>query len=431
MSENQHVTVKSAIALGVGSMVGAGIFALMGEAAALAGSAIWLSFLAAGVITILTGYSFVQMGMRYPSRGGIVEYLVQAYGSGLFSGACSVLFYIAQVIGMTMIALAFGKYSVRLLGLTEHVDLFQRISGSAIIVLLAALQLVGSRFVGKLQRLIVIGNLVLLSVVAVGLWFMAEPARLSVESWPAAAPLMGSLALTYFAYTGFAVICNSVEDMANPSRDLPLAMFTTIGIVVVLYVVLALATTAAVNHEQLVSSGPLLLVEAARAAFGDIGFKVLLISAVVATVTCINGGLYGMTRITYSLAEKGDLPERFGKDIGVSTRGLTISAALGILMLNLMSLTTVASLGSATSLLVYFLVNLGAFRLIRGSIWSRTVIFLSVVACLLAVGVWILYTLKYNPTSLIIFVMFLAAALVVEYGMQRVKGRKIQVHTQP
>ena len=69
-------SVPSAVALGIGSMVGAGIFALMGEAAALAGSAVWLSFLAAGVITILTGYSFVQMGVRYPSRGGIVEYLV-------------------------------------------------------------------------------------------------------------------------------------------------------------------------------------------------------------------------------------------------------------------------------------------------------------------------------------------------------------------
>ena len=157
----------------------------------------------------------------------------------------------------------------------------------------------------------------------------------------------------------------------------------------------------------------------------------LLDLAVVATVTCINGGLYRMTKITYSLAEKGNLPERFGKDIGVSTRGLTISAALGILMLNLMSLTTVASLGSAASLLVYFLVNLGAFKSIRGSAWSRSVIFLSVVACLFAVGVWLLYTLKYKPSSLVIFMSFLVAAVVVEYGMQRVQGRNIQAQTRP
>jgi amino acid transporter len=86
MNQNKTVTVRTAIALGVGSMVGAGIFALLGEAAALAGSAVWVSFLVAGIIALLTGYSFVQMGTRFPSRGGVVEYLVQAYGTGLFSG---------------------------------------------------------------------------------------------------------------------------------------------------------------------------------------------------------------------------------------------------------------------------------------------------------------------------------------------------------
>ena len=117
MGNHRVVEVGSAIALGVGSMVGAGIFALLGEAAALAGSAVWISFLLAGVIALLTGYSFVQMGTRFPSRGGVVEYLVQAFGQGVFSGACSILFYIAQLIGMAMIALAFGKYSAKLLGL--------------------------------------------------------------------------------------------------------------------------------------------------------------------------------------------------------------------------------------------------------------------------------------------------------------------------
>ena len=106
MSERSTVTVINAIGLGVGSMVGAGIFALLGEAAAMAGSAVWLMFLAAGVIALLTGYSFVQLGIRYPTRGGVVEYLVRAYGSGTFSGGCSILFYIAQLIGVAMISLA-------------------------------------------------------------------------------------------------------------------------------------------------------------------------------------------------------------------------------------------------------------------------------------------------------------------------------------
>jgi amino acid transporter len=406
-------------------MVGAGIFALLGEAAALAGSAVWVSFLLAGIIALLTGYSFVQMGIRFPSRGGVVEYLVQAYGPGLFSGACSILFYIAQLIGMSMIALAFGKYTATLAGLEDHLDLYQRIFGSGLIVGLTALQLVGSRLIGDIQRIIVIANLILLSVVAVGLSTFAESTRLPLETWPSTQPILGSLALTFFAYTGFAVIGNSVEDMEHPAKDLPRAMFTTIVVVIALYLGLAVAVTAAVSHEQLISSGPLLLIEAARAAFGELGYIVLLIIAIVATVTCINGGLYGTTSITYALAEKGQLPARFGREIRASTRGLTISAAAALIMLNSMDLATVASLGSATSLLVYFLVNLGALRVIGGSALNRFLIFLSVLACLFAIVVWLIYTVKYAPASLGIFACFILIALVAEGLMQRLRGRRI------
>ncbi len=425
MANRRIVTVRSAIALGIGSMVGAGIFALLGEAAALAGSAVWISLLLAGIIALLTGYSFVQMGTRFPSRGGVVEYLVQAYGPGLFSGACSILYYIAQLIGMSMIALAFGKYATKLVNVENHLSLYQHLFSSGLIVGLTALQLVGSRLIGRIQRIIVVVNLVLLSVVAVGLSSFAESTRLSVETWPSTTPILGSLALTFFAFTGFAIIGNSVEDMKNPAKDLPRAMFSTIFIVIVLYVGLALATTAAVSHEQLVSSGPLLLIEAARTIFGEVGFTVLLISAIVATVTCINGGLYGATAITYALAEKGQLPSRFGQEIRASTRGLTISAVAALIMLNSMDLATVASLGSATSLLVYFLVNLGAFRIIRDSTPKRFLIFLSVLACLFAVGVWFIYTVKYAPVSLGIFVSFILIALLAESLLQRLRGRKI------
>jgi len=293
------------------------------------------------------------------------------------------------------------------------------------VVTLCALQLFGSSAVRRIQRLIVIGNLILLAVAAIGLSGFAEVERLAPQTWPPAMPILGSLALTFFAYTGFAVIANSAEDMKNPAHDLPRAMYATIGIVIVLYLLLAVVTTAAVTPEQLTSSGPLLLIEAARAAFGEVGFNILLISAIVATVTCINGGLYGTTSITFTLAEKGQLPARFGREVRASTRGLTISAALALIMLNAMDLATVASLGSATSLLVYFLVNLGAFRVIKGSGYQRVPILLSVSACFGAIAVWLMYTLKYAPHSLVIFLLFLCIAVVVETLLQRLNERKI------
>jgi len=425
--KRRKVTTRGAISLGIGSMVGAGIFALMGEAAAMAGSAVWLSFLAAGMIVLLTGHSFVELGIRYPSRGGVVEYLGRAYGTGRFSGGCSILFYITQLIGMSMIALAFGKFAAHLLGLGHSDELFtERVLASGLIIGLSLLTLVGSKLIGIAQRAIVLANVALLSVFTVALWTRADVARLSVETWPEAAPMLGSLALTFFAFTGFAVISNAAEDMENPKRDLPRAMYGAIAIVLTLYIALSMAVSSTVQEAELTSSGATLLAVAARGSFGEIGFHVLLISAILGTITCLNAGLFGVTSITFRLAESGQLPARFKRKIKASTRGLTISAVLALLMVNFLTLTTVASLGAATSLVVYTLVNFGAWRLLTDTGWHRAVILLSIVACMAAVLIWLLYTVRTSPGSLSIFLSFFVIAFAAEGLLQRIEGWRIR-----
>ncbi|MBC1262398.1 APC family permease [Synechococcus sp. BSF8S] len=418
--DDSHASIPALIALGVGSMVGAGIFALMGEAAALAGSGVWISFAVAGIIALLTGHSFVQLGIRYPSRGGVVDYLAHAYGASRFSGTFSILFYIAQLIGMAMIALAFGTFLAALLGIDTQLSVWERLLGSGLILALSLLSLIGTNLVAQIQRKVVLANLLLLSGFTFALVRYGDPARLSPGTWPGGGEVLGSLALTFFAFTGFATISNATERMRNPARDLPRAMVGAIGIVMVLYIALALAITGVVTEGQLVSSGANLLPIAARSIFGEVGFKLLLISAVLSTITCLNGGLFGVTNITFTLATRRQLPQRFERQIGASTRGLTISAAVAILLLNVFSLSTIASLGGATSLFVYTLVNLGALRLVEKGGMTRVWIVLSVAACLLAIAVWMVYTLNHAPHTLGVFIVFLVIAFIIESMIQRV-----------
>ncbi|MDF2983287.1 MAG: hypothetical protein K0Q69_3059, partial [Devosia sp.] len=106
-----QIGVFVAAFLGVGAMVGAGIFALLGEAGAIAGSAVWVSFLIAGVIAMLQGYSFAKLGTRYPSQGGTIEFLVQGFGNGHVTGIVSWLFYVVGQVITVMVALSFGSYA--------------------------------------------------------------------------------------------------------------------------------------------------------------------------------------------------------------------------------------------------------------------------------------------------------------------------------
>src|SRR5512136_1701270 len=104
------ITLMGAIFIGIGSMVGAGIFALFGEAGKIAGAAVWVSFLIAGVIALLQGYSFAKLGARYPSSCGLISWIVRGYGKGLFTGGLVVLGYFSVLIVSAMVAVSFGNY---------------------------------------------------------------------------------------------------------------------------------------------------------------------------------------------------------------------------------------------------------------------------------------------------------------------------------
>ena len=109
------MSVRGAAFLGIGAMVGAGIFALLGEAAVVAGSAVWLSFLLAGIVASLLGYTVVKLGVRYPSSGGLFAYLMQGFGNGRLVGISAWLGYFAAiVIVCSMVAVAFGSYATSL-----------------------------------------------------------------------------------------------------------------------------------------------------------------------------------------------------------------------------------------------------------------------------------------------------------------------------
>ena len=115
MNQPAAMSVRGATFLGIGSMVGAGIFALLGEAGSVAGAAVWLSFVLAGIVAGLLGYTAVKLGVRYPSSGGIIAYLIEGFGNGRLVGIASWLGYIAAIVIVgAMVAVSFGSYATAL-----------------------------------------------------------------------------------------------------------------------------------------------------------------------------------------------------------------------------------------------------------------------------------------------------------------------------
>jgi amino acid transporter len=417
------VTVRGAAFLGIGAMVGAGIFALLGEAGAVAGSAVWLSFLLAGVVSALLGYTVVKLGVRYPSSGGLIAYLIEGFGNGRLVGIASWLGYFAAiVIVCSMVAVSFGSYATSLFVGDDAAGWWDNVFTTAVVIGMAGVNVVGSRVVDRAQSLIVI---VLLGVFAV---FVAvtlvdiDLDLLAFSGYPSPSQIVASVALTFFAYLGFSVITFAAGDLRDPERELPRAMYAALGVTTVLYVLIALGVFGTLTVDEVIGYGETAIAEAARPALGDAGFTMMAVAALLATSSSVNATLYASGGLTAMLARVGQFPTFFGHGTRLGPHsGLFITSALVLVIANLVDLSAIASVGSACSLIIFLLVGIAGY-LRRADTGSQAAIVLAAIAATAIVLVFFAVdTLQDSPETFASIVAIAALAVVLDIVWKRVR----------
>ncbi|HJS49823.1 MAG TPA: APC family permease [Gaiellaceae bacterium] len=418
------MSVRGAAFLGIGAMVGAGIFALLGEAAVVAGSAVWLSFLLAGIVSALLGYTVVKLGVRYPSSGGLIAYLIEGFGNGRLVGIASWLGYFAAiVIVCSMVAVAFGSYATSLFVGDDAAGWWDNAFTSAVVVGMAAINMVGSRIVDRAQSLIVV---VLLAVFAV---FIAVTLvdidfdLLAFSGYPSFSDIIASVALTFFAYLGFSVITFAAGDLRDPARELPRAMYAALGVTTLLYVLISLGVFGTLTVEEAIGYGETAIAEAARPALGDAGFTMMAIAALLATSSSVNATLYASGGLTAMLAQVGQFPTFFGRGSRLGPHaGLLITAAIVLAVSNLVDLSAIASVGSACSLLIFLLVGIAGYRR-RADTGSLAAIVVAAIAATAVVLVFFaIDTLRNTPETFVAIVGISLLSILLDVAWKRQRG---------
>ncbi len=406
-------------------MIGAGIFALLGEAGAIAGSAVYISFILGGMIALLSGYSLGRLGARYPSAGGIVEYLVQSFGVGLVSGSMSIVLYFAAVVSLSLIAKTFGNYAAILLQLSAA-EGWHHVFSVGIVVLFTLINLGGARDVAVWERLTVAIKFIVLTALAItGILFL-RPALLSPATYPPVNDVLFSLAITFFAYEGFRVITNTAEDMPDAKAMVPRAIITSIVLVMLLYVIVALAVFGHLTSEEVIESKEYALAQAALPVFGQVGFTIVAITALISTASSINANLYAVTNVTYQLAKTGELPAAFGHRIAHSREGLVISAIFVIALTLFFDLSAIAAIGSISILFVHGVTHLGHIVLRRETGARLSIVLAAAFSSFAAMFLAITYIAKANPSVIWILASLLGAGVLAEIVLQRVFGRFVR-----
>jgi amino acid transporter len=423
-TSKKPIGLWSAVAMGIGAMVGAGIFALLGEASNISGSAVYISFIVGGVIALFSGYSLGKLGARYPSSGGIIEYLSQAFGSGTFTGSMGVMMYFSAIVSMSLIAKAFGNYAITFFPIHIEQHLWRHVFSVGIVILFILINLRGAKDVAIWERITVGIKFLVLAVLSIAGIVVLKPELLSTSHYPPVNDIFFSLAITFFAYEGFRVITNVAEDMPNPSKTLPRAMAGAILLVMLLYVAIAFAVFGNLSVYEVIAAKDFALAQAALPIFGQVGFTIVAITALVSTASAINANLYAVTNVTYQLAKDGELPTEFGRPIAHSREGLIISGVFIIVSLLLFDLSEIAAIGSISVLFIHAVTHIGHLKLITETGASRILIIiaalLSLAAMILALG----YVSRESDHVISILVGFALVAVITEISLKLVNKKE-------
>ena len=420
----KYLSVRQAAFIGVGAMVGAGIFALLGAAGAVAGAAVWLSFLIAGVVAGLQGYSFAKLGARYPSAGGLLEYVAKSVGEGHFTGITAWLTYAANAIVTAMVAVSFGSYASSMLT-GEEKAVWIKVFAALIVIVMTGVNIVGSQLVARAQTVIVYVVLSILTLFAVVTLVNMHPSLLAFSGYPPLREIISSVALTFFAFLGFGIITFTAKDLAKPSRQLPRAMYLALGIATIIYIAIALGVFGTLPVDKVVSSGGTALAVAAEPTLGRAGYWLMSITALFATAGATNAGLYPAPGLSERLVETRQFPPLMARKIGGrASAGLLIEAVACLILAVGFKLDAIASIGSAVALVIFTLITAAHFRVRSETGANVLLLSLATAAAAVVLVTFVFTTLIHEPASIVALLAILALGIGLDYGWKRVRDNR-------
>jgi len=412
--EAGSLSLTGAVSMGTGVMIGAGIFALTGQVAELAGTWFPLAFLAAAVVAACSAYSYVKMSHAYPSAGGIAMFLERAYGKTTMTGACALLMYFSMVINESLVARTFGTYALQPFDGDPGSWLVPAL-GAGLLLFAFFVNILGNRFIQTFSFFMAFLKIAGLAVLAVGGLWASGLTFESVSAAPEGTDLggfLGAVALGILAYKGFTTITNSGGEIKDPHKNVGRAIIISIGTCVLLYLLVSLAVGSNLSIQEIVKAKDYSLAQAARPAFGRFGLWFTVGFAIVATVSGVIASVFAVSRMLAMLTDMKLVPHsHFGMPGSIQKHTLVYTVVLAMLLTMFFDLSRIASLGAIFYIVMDIAIHWGVFRHLRREIEaSGTVLIIAIVmdAVVLGAFLWV----KARSDMLVIWASVIGLILV-------------------
>jgi amino acid transporter len=410
--EKNSLTLTGAVSLGTGVMIGAGIFALLGQIAELAGMMFPFIFLLGAVVTAFSAYSYIKFSNTYPSAGGIAMYLEKAYGKGVITGFAALLMAFSMVINESLVARTFGTYTIQLFNMDQNAYLVP-VLGVSLLIFAFLVNISGNTVIEKFSFSMAFVKIIGISIFGfVGLW-IAGGSFSNVTSAPMDAGLEGylaSIALAVLAYKGFTTITNSGSEIKDPHHNVSRAIIISISICALLYLLVSFAVAGSLDLPEIIAARDFALAEAARPVFGNYGLWFTVGLAIIATVSGIIASVFAVSRMLAMLTDMNVIPHRhFGMPGDIQKHTLVYTIVVAILLTIFFDLSRIAALGAIFYLIMDIIIHWGLLRYMREEIEIKPYIVISAII----LDAIVLTALVISKVSSDMFLIVVAAVMMV------------------
>ena len=355
----KNLGVWELVAIALGGMVGGGIFTILGISVAMIGAWTPLAIAIGGVIAGLAAYSYVKLGVYYKDEGATYAFVKRTFPSRPFAASLLGWWVIFGYIStLALYAYTFSAYAISASQWAQDEWVRKAVAG-AVIAVFTLINVWSVKGMGRIEDVMVYTKLLILLVISVLLIRAGEmslPELLRQESGIDPLKIIIVALITFVAYEGFQLVINAVNEMDRPERNIPRAIYTAIFLAVCIYVIIALGAILAIPFPDIIKNQEYALAAGAKDVLGQMGSDVVILGALLATMSAISGTVFGASRQLAAIAEDGYFPAlmaRRSRNIPVYAILTMSTLAFGLILSG--SLRVILEFGSITFLLVSFL----------------------------------------------------------------------------
>ncbi len=432
---HKNLGLVELIAIAVGGMVGGGIFSILGISAAMIGFLTPIAIIIGGLIAMLAAYAYVKLGVYYKDEGATYSFVKRTFPDKPIAAA-SIGWYVifGYISTLALYSYTFSSYAISSTAYADN-EWIRKAVAWAVIAIFTIINLWSVKGMGRIEDLMVYTKLIILFIISV---LLMEHGQTSFNEFvhhliqdAEHAKLLHILivaSITFVAYEGFQLVINAVNEMTNPEKNIPRAIYGAIILVITIYVVIALGALFAIPLENLIKGKEYALASGASKVIGKLGEALVIFSALLATSSAISGTVFGSSRQMAVIAEDGYMPKFLAKrnSQNIPVNALITMALLASTLILVGGLRLILEFGSITFLIVSLLVAITNYVIRDKTKSSSYISILSIIGLTMGAILILYYEFTHKLDQMLFIIVIYILLTIGAYWYAKLKKRHLQ-----